>query len=573
MRRLLACAVVSSALLVPLASAEEPVALMPGVSFQRYTELTSHGPVAYSVFSSAAPTGLTSIGPVLGGGTITGPRETLKQLEESVSSIETVAGVNGDFFGGPQAVPSGIVMTGGALERIPTPARSSIGFDASGGMHVGRISFSGTWQGTGQRRPLTAVNQQPKANQTILFTPAWGASTPGVASGAVAVLEPFPSAGINTDLNATVATIPDGSGPVAIPADGAVLVATGAAAAKLQAEAPQGTQVTVRLTLPPSWGSVVSALGGGPLLVKGGKPVFSTGESFPSADLTSRQPRTGVGQLANGNVILVTVDGGRPGYSVGMTTYELAQTMAKLGAVTAAGLQYGKFVTSAFDTQVLDRPQSGDPKLKEALLVEYQGVYAPAPSPTLVGADNAAAGVSLAYRIVRPSTVTASVIGPDGTAHQVDAGSRQPGTYRFTWTSFDTEGTWHWNVQATDDENRSSTADETFQYDLTLSGLTVPKSATGGVRAAFTLSAGVGRAADHGRERDARHDAPGGGARGRGAVGLLGRHDRRRREGAAGLLRRDGDRDELDRHGVLQCLVRAPRMSSTLWKDDPVSPG
>jgi hypothetical protein len=458
------------------------------VSFEQYTELTSHGPVAYSVITAPAPTGLTSIGPVIGTGTITGPRETLTQLEESVTANETVAGVNGDFFSGPLAVPSGIVIVGGALERAPTPARSSIGFDSSGAMHVGRISFTGTWRGTGQREPLAAVNQTPKANQTTLFTPAWGASTPTVSNGAVAVLEPFPAAATDTDLNATVSAVQDGSSPVAIPADGAVLVASGAAAASLQAEAPQGTAVTVRLILPPSWGSMVSALGGGPLLVKGGKPVFSTGESFSSVDLTSRQPRTGVGQLADGSVILVTADGGRPGQSVGMTTYELAQTMAKLGAVTAAGLQYGKSVTAAFDGQVLNRPQSGEQKIKEALLVAYQGVYAPAPAPPLLGKDNLAAGESLVYRLVRPSTVTASLIGPDGTAHQVDAGSRQPGTYRFTWTSFDTEGTWHWNVQATDDQNRSSTADQTFQYDLTLSGLAVPKSAAGGLQASFTLS-------------------------------------------------------------------------------------
>jgi hypothetical protein len=351
-------------------------------------------------------------------------------------------------------------------------------------MHVGRISFSGTWQGTGQRRPLTAVNQQPKADQTVLFTPAWGSETPALASGAVAVLEPFPAAGINTDLAATVSAIPDGGGSVPIPADGAVLVAGGSAAAKLQSDAPMGTQVTVRLVLPPSWGSVVSAVGGGPLVVKGGKPVFSTGESFPSSDLTSRQPRTGVGQLADGHVILVTVDGGRPGYSVGMSTYELAQTMAKLGVVTAAGLQYGNLVTSAFDTDVLDRPL-GDPKLKEALLVAYQGVYAPAPSPDFVG--KAGTTVSLAYRVVRPSNVTASVIGPNGISHPIDAGSREPGTYHFTWSTLDAEGTWHWNVQATDDQNRASTADQAFAYDLTLSGLSV--SPTGGTaKVSFTLS-------------------------------------------------------------------------------------
>lgn len=506
MRRLhrLAGALLAGALLVSVASASglpadgipapgsSPVTLMPGVTYQQYSELTPHGPVAYSVITSPAPTGLTSIGPVLGGGTIIGPRETVKQLEESVDSIETVAGVNGDFFSGPHAVPAGIVMAGGALERAPTPARSSIGFDASGGMHVGRISFTGTWQGTGQRRPLAAVNQQPRPNQTVLFTPAWGAETPGVANGAVAVLEPFPAAAIDADLGATVSAIPDGSGPIAIPADGAVLVATGSAAAKLQAEAAQGTQVTVRLILPPSWSSVVSALGGGPLLVKGGKPVFSTGENFATADLTSRQPRAAVGQLADGHVILVAVDGGRPGYSVGMTTFELASAMAKLGAVTAAGLQYGSFVTAAFEGQVLNRPDtpSGGLKVKEALLVQYGGVYALPPSQPVIAASSPPAGETLAYRIVRPSNVTAAVIGPDGVSHTLDSGMRQPGTYSFTWSSLDAEGTWHWNVQATDDQDRTSTDDRTFVYDLTLSGLSVPKtvSAAAGLHVAFTLS-------------------------------------------------------------------------------------
>ena len=183
MRPLLACALVAAAL-VPLASAQEPETLMTGVTFQQYTQLTSHGPVSYSVTTAPAPTGLTTIGPVLGAGTVTGPRETLTQLERSVSSIETVAGVNGDFFSqsGGRSYPSGIVMQNAALVRSPTPAHSSIGFDANGTMHVGRISFSGTWRGSGQRRPLEGVNQQPRANQTILFTPAWGASTPNLAS-------------------------------------------------------------------------------------------------------------------------------------------------------------------------------------------------------------------------------------------------------------------------------------------------------------------------------------------------------------------------------------------------------
>jgi hypothetical protein len=488
MRRLLLMLLVAA--IAPAAAADGPQPLTPGVTWEQHTELTPHGPVAYTVITAPAPGGLTTIGPVLGGGTITGPRQTMTQLEESISGLGIAGGVNGDFVSGSNAVPAGIVMTGGALEHTPTPAHSSIGFDAGGSMHVGRISFTGTWQGSGQRRPLDGVNQRPRAGQTVLFTPAWGASTPQVQSATVAVLDSFPSAAVGADLTATVTSTT--AGYASIPPGGAVLVATGSAAAKLQTEAPADGKVTVRLILPSSWGSVVSALGGGPLLVKGGKPVFATSEHFSSTDLVTRQARAAVGQLADGHVILVAVDGGRPGYSVGMTNYELARTMAKLGAVTAAGLQFGRYVTASFNGQLLDRSNAGarPATVKEALLVQYAGVYALPPSKPVVAKADAAAGEQLAYRITHPSTVTATVIGPDGSGHPVDAGSREPGTYRFTYPALDLEGTWHWNVQATDDQNRASTDDRTFVFDATLTGLSVAQSASAaaGLKVAFSLS-------------------------------------------------------------------------------------
>src|SRR4051812_14347770 len=101
-----------TAVLVPLASAE-PAPLVPGVTWDRHVELTPHGPVAYTVITSPAPGGLTAIGPVLGGGTVTGPRQSMQQLEESVSGNGIAGGVNGDFFSGSNAIPSGIVMIGG----------------------------------------------------------------------------------------------------------------------------------------------------------------------------------------------------------------------------------------------------------------------------------------------------------------------------------------------------------------------------------------------------------------------------------------------------------------------------
>jgi hypothetical protein len=352
---------------------------------------------------------------------------------------------------------------------------------------VTRFSFAGTWKGTGQRRPLAGINQAPKGNQTVLFTPAWGPTTPLQSEATAVVLQPFSAAVPNTDLQGKV--IDSTTGSVPIPSDGAVLVATGNQAAKLASEAPADGEVTARLILPSSWAGVTAAVGGGPLLVRNGKEVFRTTENFDADELMSRDARAGIGQLADGRVILVAVDGGRPGYSVGMTTYELAQTMVRLGAVTAAALEPGRPVTAAFQGQVLNRPyaKAGELPVKEALLVQYAGVYAPPPPLTQLGRNDQAAGQQLAYTVVRPSTVAADLVAPDGSVRPVDSGSKEPGTYRFAWSAFDLEGTWHWRVTATDDQSRQSVADRPFLVDYTLSELRIPPPGRT-PRIGFTLS-------------------------------------------------------------------------------------
>ena len=76
-----------------------------------------------------------------------------------------------------------------------------------------------------------------------------------------------------------------------------MLVGRGATGAgKLAAEAPVGSNITVRLTLTPDWSGLVDAIGGGPVLVRDGQPVFRSNEGFTADQLVPRQPRTAVGQ-------------------------------------------------------------------------------------------------------------------------------------------------------------------------------------------------------------------------------------------------------------------------------------
>ena len=139
-----------------------------------------------------------------------------------------------------------------------------------------------------------------------------------------------------------------------------MLVARGAQAGFLSAEAPVGSNVTIVLTLTPPWANVLDALGGGPIIVRDGKPVFRSFEGFTTDLLAVRHPRTGIGQLADGRIVMVAVDGRQPGYSTGLTNFELALTMMRLGCVTASALDAGGSTTMAFDGKLLNRPSDAE---------------------------------------------------------------------------------------------------------------------------------------------------------------------------------------------------------------------
>ena len=468
--------------------------LMPGVTYEKTVQFTPHGAVVIHVLTAPRPGdqgGLYQLAPVLARGSVLGGRQRVTQMEKDVSNQMTVAGINGDLFNATDGHPAGIFMQGGLLLHPPLSTRSSIGVDSAGALHVDRVKFFGTWRGTGQRRPLNGLNEVPKSGEAILFTPAFGARTPVVPGAAEIVLQPFPAAAPNTDLTAPVTATAVGGG-TAIPPDGAVVMAAGATlAAALQAEAPVGTPVTTRLILQPAWTGVTSALGGGPVLVKNGKPVFRSLEDFTNDQISQRDPRAGVGQLADGRIILVAVDGNQPGYSVGLTTFELAQTLVRLGAVTGSAVDSGDSVSIAFDGQLLNKPSdpSGERQVKEALLIQYFGVYAAPPPLALVNGDPGKGTEPLSYKIVRPSKVTAQLIGPDNVARPLEtAVQHDPGSYSFTYSTFDVEGNWHWNVTATDDLGRVSTIDRPFRYDTTLRGVTALKLSLGFAPIRFTLS-------------------------------------------------------------------------------------
>src|SRR5581483_7035315 len=249
-----AIAVLLAAALAPAARAQA-IELLPGVTYDRAVTYTPHGAVELHVITAPRPGadgGLFQLAPVLAHGAISGGTEPVTQIERDLSASATAVGLEGDLFSAADGHPSGIVIEGGALAHPPLAGRSSIGIDAGGTLHVDRVRFVGTWQGTGQRRPLGGLDDPPAPGEVVLFTPAYGARVPAVPGSAEAIFASFPPAVPNTDLAATVTAAGAGGGE-AIPPGGAILMARGAAATKLAAEAPVGTTVRGRLILQPAW--------------------------------------------------------------------------------------------------------------------------------------------------------------------------------------------------------------------------------------------------------------------------------------------------------------------------------
>jgi hypothetical protein len=471
-------------------AAAATTSLFPGVTYEDSVQFTPHGPVAIRIVRGPRPSGLYRLRTVLSNDTVLG-RETVSSMQRRLASQATMVGVNGDFSRIADGKPTGIFLRDGVLVTPPNSQRSSLGIGLDGTLDVRRVRFFGTWRGTGQRRALTELNDAPGKNGIALFTSDWGRSTPRIAGSYSAVIAPFPASVPNADLVAPVTATAD-SASVALAPGTAVLVARGNAASKLRAEAAVGTELTLRLILQPDWSVVADAVGGGPVLVRDGKPVYRASEAFTVSQIAPRNPRTAVGQLADGRLLMAVVDGRQPGYSAGMTTFEMALTMARLGAVRAMQLDSGGSSTLAFDGKVLNSPSDGRERpIGSALMLQYYGIFAPPPLEAVVSpnGDGVADEQRLSFKIVRPSTVTVTLTAPNGAIASQETGPRDPGTYTVpfpppaappapgqpipTEPLPPAEGRWALNVSATDDQGLPSSTARRFAVNSTLGFLRV----------------------------------------------------------------------------------------------------
>jgi hypothetical protein len=332
-------------------------------------------------------------------------RETVSSLTGRVGAL---AGVNAGYFvinsvDGTPGDLAGISVLDGRLVSEAVNGRAALTIDPGSHASVTRLaSHVRVRSSDGASRPLNGLNRAPglirscgepgdlptelpkhdftctNPDELVAFDADFG-TTADAGAGVQAVL----------DRHGRVLLLEETRG-AAIPAGGTVLEGIGAGAAWLRAHAQPGRTLRLDEQVSDASGRTlrlrpgVDVVNGGPLLVRAGRPfVDAFTEGFVQPDIPSfylgfgvhRNPRTMAGVTAGGDVLLVTVDGRQPGYSVGLSFAEEAAVMGALGAEDALNLDGGGSTTMVAGGQLLGRPSdtTGERPVGDALLVQARG--------------------------------------------------------------------------------------------------------------------------------------------------------------------------------------------------------
>ncbi len=132
---------------------------------------------------------------------------------------------------------------------------------------------------------------------------------------------------------------------------------------------------------------LLDTVGGNPTLIEDGQVQKQSVDG--NDPFLMRHPRTGIGTTPDGRVLLVTVDGRAPGYSVGMSLREFATLFASLGANYALNIDGGGSTTIWVKGKgVLNRPSDGHERAVSSSVLILPGpdpgeLPSPSPAPSL----------------------------------------------------------------------------------------------------------------------------------------------------------------------------------------------
>ncbi len=305
----------------------DPQFVAPGVARADYVLRTADGPLVVHVLAVDPREPSVRLGAVLAHDQLVSAGETVSSMANRTGAV---AGINADYFDiGATNQPLNVVVQNSALLRSPS-TRAAVWVTRDRAVGIGPVRFDGDVRWDGATMPLGAIDVWPPEGGASLMLPAYGPRN-DIGGVTTVPLEP-----VDTTLGTYRVT--DTAKP------GAPLLALGPAALAQATPPPPGTTVSVRATLDPSLDSVVTAVGGGPQLVRDGAPFVDP--NAPAPEETNRRfPVAGAAVRNDGVVLLVVVDGRRPEESIGLTRPQLGALLLGLGARDGTAFDSGGSAT------------------------------------------------------------------------------------------------------------------------------------------------------------------------------------------------------------------------------------
>ena len=281
--------------------------------------------------------------------------DTAALLEDD--GYRVVAGINGDFYNVSTGLPIGMVVTEGLL-RSSDAGYYAIGFRADGSAILGKPGVKvsanlgyavddGFGNSTELVRPVAAVNKARTNSGLYLYTYDFnakhttGTTEPGI--NVVCTVEQGKLA-IGSTVTLRVDRVEE-TAVTSLAPDQIVL------SANLQADSyyttalqniPQGSELTLTVSANDGWEDVEYAIGALYCLAENGAVV-------PNLAAGSN-PRTAVGQKADGTLIFYTIDGRKTGYSIGASLTQVGERLLELGCQTVLCLDGGGSTNLAVTT-------------------------------------------------------------------------------------------------------------------------------------------------------------------------------------------------------------------------------
>ena len=276
-------------------------------------------------------------------------------LEEE--GYRVVAGINGDFYNVSNGLPIGLVVTDGIL-RSSDAGYYAIGFRADGSAVLGKpgvkvtadlgyAADDGFGGSTELVRPVAAVNKARTSSGLYLYTYDFNAKhTTGTTETGVNVVCTVERGALA--IGSTVTARVDRVEETAVTAlqPGQIVLSANAQADSYYTAALRGmredSEITLTVTGNDGWDDVEYAVGALYCLAQNG--------AVTSGLAAGTNPRTAVGQKADGTLIFYTIDGRKSGHSIGASLTQVGERLVELGCATVLCLDGGGSTNLAVTT-------------------------------------------------------------------------------------------------------------------------------------------------------------------------------------------------------------------------------